>query len=361
MTIVTALGLMSGTSADGIDVAVIETDGTEVVALGPQATVSYDDTLRRRIRAAFGKRTGDERLEYDLTVAHATSVNKLLYQSNITIDKISIIGFHGQTILHRPEDRLTAQIGDGALLARLLGCTVVNRFRDADVAAGGQGAPLVPLYHLALARRARKREALELPIAIVNVGGVANVTFVGEQEADLIAFDTGPGNALIDDWMMAKCGVAMDENGVLAGAGKVDDAVLDRLLGNDYFHRAPPKSLDRNDFGAADIVGLSAADGAATLTAFTAHSIAQAVRHFPATPCRWLVTGGGARNATLMGHLRDLLGTVDPVEALGWRSAALEAEAFAFLAVRSRRGLPLSLPGTTGVPRPLTGGVVNQP
>jgi anhydro-N-acetylmuramic acid kinase len=353
---------MSGTSADGIDVAIIETDGIEVFGLGPCLTVPYPAALRRRIMATYGAARAPAAVVEELTRSHAAAIELLAKKNNLSDLNINIIGFHGQTILHRPQDRLTVQLGDGALLARLTGCAVVNRFREADVAAGGEGAPLVPLYHAALARRAVRSGRLELPVAIVNIGGVANVTYVGAAGApDLIAFDTGPGNALIDDWTRATTGRAMDRGGRLAAAGTVDRRALDLLLAHSYFRRAPPKSLDRDAFSLAPLAGLSAADGAATLSAFTVQAIAGAARHFPAPPRRWLVAGGGVANPTLMRGLAEAAGEVAPVEALGWRSDALEAEAFAYLAVRSLRGLPLSLPSTTGVPRPTTGGVIHSP
>ncbi len=353
---------MSGTSADGIDVAIIETDGIDVFGLGPCLTVPYPPALRRRIMATYGATRAPAAVVEELTHAHAAAIDLLVNKNNVSNLNIKIIGFHGQTILHRPQDRVTVQIGDGALLARLTGCAVVNRFRDADVAAGGEGAPLVPLYHAALARRAVRDGRLELPVAIVNIGGVANVTYVGTAGAhDLIAFDTGPGNALIDDWARATKGLAMDRGGRLAAAGAVDRRALDRLLAHRFFRRRPPKSLDRDAYSLAPLVGLSAADGAATLTAFTVHAIARAARHFPAPPKRWLVAGGGVANRTLMRGLAEAVGEVAPVEAVGWRSDALEAEAFAYLAVRSLRGLPLSLPATTGVPKPMPGGVIHSP
>jgi len=353
---------MSGTSADGIDVAIIETDGIDVFGLGPCLTVPYPPALRRRIMATYGAARAPAAVIEELTRAHAAAIRLLVKRRYLKHSKIYIIGFHGQTILHRPQDRVTVQIGDGALLARLTGTTVVNRFRDADVAAGGEGAPLVPLYHAALARRAARDGRLELPAAIVNIGGVANVTYVGAAGAhELIAFDTGPGNALIDDWARATKGLAMDRGGRLAAAGTVDRRALDRLLAHRYFRRRPPKSLDRDAFSLAPLADLSAADGAATLTAFTVHAIAGAACHFPEPPKRWLVAGGGVANPTLMRGLANAVGEVAPVEALGWRSDALEAEAFAYLAVRSLRGLPLSLPSTTGVPRPMTGGVIHSP
>jgi len=350
-----ALGLMSGTSLDGIDAALVETDGRTVARLGAWATRPYDARLREQLRSVLGGRGDVGAAERALTEAHAAAVAGLLAEAGVAPADVAVIGFHGHTVLHQPERRRTWQIGDGALLARLTERPVVNDFRSSDVAAGGQGAPLVPLYHAALASE------LERPLAVLNLGGVANVTFIGE-DGGLLAFDTGPGNAPIDDWLRRHRGQAMDAGGALARAGRIDAARVDAALAHVYFDRAPPKSLDRDDFTAAMAGDLAAADGAATLTEIAARAAAAAVRHFPAPPRRWLVTGGGRHNAALMAALaRNLDATVEPVEAVGWRGDALEAEAFAFLAVRSLAGLPLSLPSTTGVPQPVLGGKLWRP
>jgi len=279
----------------------------------------------------------------------------LLEEAELAPSDIALVGFHGQTILHRPSERRTWQIGDGATLARVTGIAVVNDFRAADVAAGGQGAPFVPLYHQVLAR------GMTRPVVVVNIGGVANVTFVGVKD-ELMAFDTGPGNAAIDDWAFAHTGEPVDRDGRLARAGRVDEAVLADLLDNPRFRQLPPKSLDRLDFPMSAVEGLSAADGAATLTAFTAAAIARAQEHLPQTPKAWIICGGGRHNPVLMEALRARLpGDVMAAEDVGWRGDYLEAEAFAYLAVRSVKGLPLSLPSTTGVPHPMTGGVLHRP
>lgn len=353
--VVRAIGLMSGTSLDGVDAALIETDGVRVTATGAALTVPYPPAFRERVRGVLGDRGDVAGVARELTERHAEAVARLLAESGLAAADVSVVGFHGQTILHRPAERLTRQIGDGALLAGLTGIAVVDDFRTADVAAGGEGAPLVPLYHLALAR------GLARPLAVLNIGGVANVTYIGADDA-LVAFDTGPGNALMDDWVLATTGRAFDADGGLARSGRVDAGVLARLLAHPYFARPVPKSLDRDELGAREWAHLSPADGAATLLAFTIAAVAAAGRHFPAPPVRWLAAGGGRHNAALLDGLRQALGVpVDPVEAVGWDGDALEAQAFAFLAVRSLRGLPLSLPGTTGVPRPMPGGRHHAP
>ncbi|MBR9971581.1 anhydro-N-acetylmuramic acid kinase [Magnetospirillum sulfuroxidans] len=350
-----ALGLMSGTSLDGIDAALVETDGETVTATGAALTVAYDDGLRAGLRGVLGGGGPVAEIERRLTEAHAQVVTRLLDVAGISAAAIDVIGFHGHTILHRPDQRRTWQIGDAALLARLTGVTVVNDFRSADVVAGGQGAPLVPVYHAALAHD------LAGPLAVLNVGGVGNVTWIGA-DGRLLAFDTGPGNALVDDWALRHTGMAMDMDGALAAAGQVDMAAVEAFSRHAYFAASPPKSLDRDDFqslAATLVAGKSAADGAATLTAFTARAVAMAATHCPIPPRRWLVCGGGRRNPTLMAALAAELGTpVEPVEQVGWDGDALEAQAFAFLAVRSLRGLALTFPGTTGIDRPLTGGRV---
>lgn len=351
-----ALGLMSGTSLDGIDAALLWTDGESVERAGPWRTEPYHDGLRERLRAVLGGRGDVEGVARDLTDAHADAVEHLLHDADVQPHEVDVIGFHGHTILHEPDAGRTWQIGDGRRLAAATGIDVVADFRSADMAAGGQGAPLAPLYHRALSRD------LTAPVAMLNVGGVANVTWIGGNgDGDILAFDTGPGNAMIDDWVRRGTGGAMDGDGALARSGTVDAAALRALLDHRYFSQRPPKSLDRDDFSAAPVAGLSPADGAATLTRFTVATVARGAEHFPTPARRWLVTGGGRHNAFLMESLGQALGVpVEPVEAAGWNGDALEAQAFAFLAVRSLRGLPLSVPGTTGVAAPTTGGVVNR-
>ncbi|MEO5336948.1 MAG: anhydro-N-acetylmuramic acid kinase [Magnetospirillum sp. WYHS-4] len=349
----TALGLMSGTSLDGIDAAILVTDGERIEAFGPALTLPYEPAFRDRLRACLGTR-GDGAVERELTIRHALAVKRLAADWGRPVD---IVGFHGQTVLHRPKDGITVQMGDGALLARETGIPVVGDFRSADVAAGGEGAPLVPLYHAALARD------LDKPLAVLNLGGVGNVTFLG-RDGGLLAFDTGPGNALLDDWVRTHKGMPCDVDGKLALAGRADAFTLVDLFAHPFFRRKPPKSLDRDDLAAAldTVARLSPADGAATLTGFTAGAVGRAVEWLPEEPRRWLVCGGGRRNPALMAALVQALEVpVDPVEAVGWQGDALEAQAFAFLAVRSTRGLALSLPTTTGVARPMPGGTLYRP
>jgi anhydro-N-acetylmuramic acid kinase len=353
-SVITAIGLMSGTSMDGIDAALIDTDGVRVTAFGPRLTRPYSDAFRADLRAALGEGADPDQVaavEADLTAAHAEAVFALLTEAGVPPGKVGVVGFHGHTVFHAPERRLTRQIGNGAALSTATGIPVVFDLRSADVAAGGQGAPLLPVFHQALAAD------LDKPLAVLNLGGVGNVTGLGE--GDPVAFDTGPGNALIDDWCLRHTGQPMDAGGALAASGTPDEAVVARLLAHPYFAAPPPKSLDRDAFATfrTEVEGLSPADGAATLAAFTAATVAESRRHLPVAPSRWLVTGGGRLNPVLMGFLRDRLGVpVEAVESVGWDGDALEAQAFAFLAVRSLRGLPLTWPTTTGCPAPMTGG-----
>jgi len=362
-----ALGMMSGTSLDGVDAALVCSDGEGHVECGPALTLEYQRGLRDRLRALLGTRREDwseavAEAARDCTLVHVRAVAALLLKAHLKAERIDIIGFHGQTINHCPEQGWSWQISDGALLATQTGIDVIADFRSSDLAAGGQGAPLAPLYHGALAAK------MEKPLAVLNLGGVANVSWIGpvsdSGENEIMAFDTGPGNALMDDWAVRAMGRPYDTNGALAAKGKVDEAALAQLLDHPFFDHKPPKSLDRNAFSLAPVEGLSAADGAATLTAFTAHSVARAREFFPAPPRQWLVAGGGRHNPVLMKALaRELAGElegakVEGVESVGWDGDALEAQAFAYLAVRSLKDMPLSLPATTGVSKPVSGGTL---
>ena len=358
-----ALGLMSGTSMDGIDLALIETDGDGHVRRLGSGSVAYDEAFRARLRQALADARGLTRredrpgcladVERELTEQHAEAALRFLGDRMLQPSAVDVIGFHGQTVLHRPEIGLTAQLGDGRLLASRTDIDVVYDMRAADCAAAGEGAPLVPVYHRALVARMPER-----PIAVLNVGGVANVTWIG-RDGTMIAFDTGPGNALIDDWMLRHTGSALDPDGAIAGGGTVNEAVLHALVMHPYFAKPVPKSLDRNTFLPELAHGLSPADGAATLTAFTAEAAIKAREHMPEEPKLWVVCGGGRRNRTLMGMLAARVeNAVVPAEALGLDGDTLEAEAWAYLAVRSLDGLPITFPGTTGVREPMTGGVL---
>ena len=358
-----AIGLMSGTSMDGIDVALIDTDGEDTVRRGPGESFPYPQAFRlllaRSLDVAKSIAVRTERagqlaeVERELTRLTAGAVARFMSAHSINAADVDVIGFHGHTVLHRPERYLTVQIGDGPLLARLTNIDVVYDLRAADCAAMGQGAPLAPVYHRALTARIKTR-----PVAVLNIGGVANVTWIGGDGA-LIAFDTGPGCAMIDDLALRHTGKPCDEDGALAAAGRADDGLVREYLKHSHFAALPPKSLDRNQFALELVEHLSPADGAATLTAFTAAAIGRALEHFPAEPQLWIVTGGGRKNRTLMsmiaGHMHN---AVVPAEAAGLDGDFIEAEAWAYLAVRSLKGLPITFPGTTGADKPLTGGVL---
>jgi anhydro-N-acetylmuramic acid kinase len=357
-----ALGAMSGTSLDGVDAALILTDGETVAAFGDTAYRPYAPEEQAVIRAALGRWPGDSGVAEAAEVvetAHAEVLSRLAGQADL-------VGFHGQTLAHDPGGRGTHQAGDGGVLAAVLGLPVVWDFRTADVSLGGQGAPLAPFYHFALARTLGLAE----PVAFLNLGGVGNLTWIDPALAapDLpgacLAFDTGPANAPVDDLMRARRGLPHDEGGALAAEGSADAEILARFLRHPYFYRMPPKSLDRNDFHGllAEVSGLSDADAAATLTAAAAAAVAEGAAHFPRPVSRVFVTGGGRRNAALMRGIAEGLGCpVGPVEDAGLDGDMLEAQAFAFLAVRVLRGLPTSCPSTTGVAAAVGGGRIERP
>ena len=358
------LGLMSGTSMDGVDAAVITTDGEAIAGFGPRLARPYSEDERALLRRALAQaRSLTDRnarpgvlaeAEAMVTDAHAQAV-EALFGANPG-HAVDLVGFHGQTVFHAPERRLTVQIGDGAALAKRLALPVVFDLRAVDVAAGGEGAPLVPVYHRALVSRA----GLSGTVVVVNIGGVANLTRIGA-DGGLTAGDTGPGNALIDDFVRARTGAAFDRDGALAALGTVDAAALARLIDNPWFVRPLPKSLDRDAFSAEPVAGLSDADGAATLTAFTSHTILKGIVMAGGAD-RIVVCGGGTRNPVLMEMLRGEAGVpVEGADRLGWSPDFIEAEAFAYLAARSLRRLPLTYPGTTGVPQPMTGGRLAAP
>lgn len=358
-----AIGAMSGTSLDGIDVALIATDGEGIVERLAFASTPYDEPFRDRLRdtieaaTSLADRTARPGIladvERELTDRHAAAIEALLAREGRSAGDIDVVAFHGQTVLHAPERALTVQLGDGARLAKALGIPVAYDLRAADVAAGGQGAPLAPVYHRAMAATLGGA-----PLAVLNIGGVANVTFIARDGA-LTAFDTGPGNAPLDDWMLRLTGKAIDRDGATAAAGTVDEAVLARLMEHPYFDASPPKSLDRNFFEAGKLTSLSLEAGAATLAAFTAAAVARAETLAPDPPERWIIAGGGRHNRAILAALSERLsGDVVTAEQAGFDGDAVEAEAWAYLGVRCLNGLPITFPGTTGVAEAMTGGVV---
>ena len=354
-----ALGAMSGTSLDGIDAAVLVTDGETIHAFGETDYREYSDRERGILRAALGKWQDDD------VAAAARVVEHGHYSLLAGFEDIALVGFHGQTLAHDPDAGRTHQVGDGAALAQRLGWPVVWDFRSADVRLGGQGAPLAPFYHFALARWMQA----DAPLAFLNLGGVGNLTWIDptktrpEDDGALLAFDTGPANALLDDAMLRRTGQPRDEGGALAARGRIDDRIVADFLAHPYFYRMPPKSLDRDTFAglARAVEGLSDADAAATLTAAAALAVADSLRHCPVPPRTIHVCGGGRHNPTLMQMIAAAVdGAVVPVDAAGLDGDMLEAQAFAYLAVRVARGLPTSCRGTTGVAAAVSGGTVSR-
>jgi anhydro-N-acetylmuramic acid kinase len=357
--VIRALGAMSGTSLDGVDAAVVDTDGEVIHAFGPTAYRAYTDAEQTLLRAALGKWPGDAGLEEAQALvedAHHAVLSQF--------DDVDLIGFHGQTLAHDPGGRGTHQLGDGAALAERLGLPVVWDFRSADVRLGGQGAPLAPFFHFACAKWIKAQE----PVAFLNLGGVGNLTWIDptrakpEEEGALLAFDTGPANAPINDLVHRRLGLAYDKGGQLAARGTVADGALELFLDEPFFLKMPPKSLDRDAF--ADMLDLvrelGDADAAATMTAMSAAAVMRGMEHCPTPPKRLLVTGGGRHNPVMMQMLRAGLDCpVDPVEAVGLDGDMLEAQAFAYLAVRVARGLPTSCPTTTGVRAAVGGGILS--
>ncbi len=361
------IGLMSGTSMDGVDAAWLETDGEQVSSFGASLMVPYEPAFRARLHRFVSSVPEKHHpqagaIEVELTDLHAKAVEALIAKAGRGPD---LIGFHGQTVWHRPQRRQTWQIGDGRRLAKALQVPVVYDFRSNDVNNAGQGAPLLPLFHAKLVAERAK------PIVVANIGGVANITWLGERRDSpgatqfpyaILGFDTGPGNAMLDDWMLKHTGAAMDRDGKASGAGRVDTARLARLLSSPFFSQPPPKSLDRLAFDMRVVEGLSVNDGAATLIEFTAASIVKAISLCPAPPRQLLVTGGGRHNPTLMRRLTELSGLpTQPIEAVGCDGDVIEAQAFAYFAARHVRGLPLTYPEITGVSKPLMGGKLAEP
>jgi anhydro-N-acetylmuramic acid kinase len=365
----TAIGLMSGTSMDGIDVALLRTDGETVVERGPSLYLPYDDALQARWKKALltakAIRARTERpedladAERALTLCHAAAIKSFLLRNDLTPSDVDVIGFHGQTVLHRPDEALTVQIGDGPLLAQETGIDVVYDMRANDMVFGGQGAPLIPVYHAALS--ANLPEQFEAPAVFVNIGGISNLTFVGA-DGTLSAFDSGPGNMLIDQWIEAHTGKAYDRNGATAARGNVVPSLVEQYLDSPFFSANIRRSLDRSDFLPPVKGEISLEDGARTLAHLTGASILKLVGYLPHPPKTYVVCGGGRLNPVIMAEFTELAArqgaTVIAAEAAGFDGGSMEAEAWAYLAVRSLKGLALTFPGTTGVGQAVTGGML---
>lgn len=363
---------MSGTSLDGVDAAFLETDGQSIVRFGPNLCLEYSDADRRLLQQVTqdalkwkfrGSRPRSFAAAVDVIHAvHLKAVRQLCRANPDWAKKLSIIGFHGQTVVHHPpkggKKGQTLQLGDGHALASALGVPVYYDFRTADMAAGGQGAPLAPIYHQALASYSN----LSLPVAVLNLGGVGNVTVLSAG-GELIASDAGPGNGPLDSWIAHKGLGNFDPYGRYALAGTPKFELVDHWLKKGFFQSPVPRSADRFDFDVLnDMKRLSAEDGAATLAAFTALSVLQTVNAMGQTPEVLIVCGGGRHNKAMMWMLREHLAVnVKTAEDVGWNSDAIEAQAFAYMAVRSKLNLPISFPNTTGIIKPLSGGVLAMP
>lgn len=357
-----ALGLLSGSSIQGVDAALISTDGVDVYDYGPCVNVPYDEALRDKIRSVIGRKPESEEelariaeIEREITEFHARIVKDFIADYDVKID---VIGFEGHTVYNNPAEHYTLQMGDGALLSELTGIKVVNKFHKADILAGGQGGPLEPVYHAAVCSDMGK------PIAVVNIAGLSNVTWIGSY-GEMMAFDTGPGNAAINDWVRKHAGMDMDYNGKLAITGTVNEQIVASLMRHKYFGKYPPKSADRETFKEKleHLEGLSLEDGAATVTAFVAESIAYSIlMYLPEIPKILLVCGGGAKNPTILRFLRQRLPDmiVKTVSEEGLNSEALGAQSIAFQAVRRLYYLPISFPTTTGVSEPMIGGQISE-
>jgi anhydro-N-acetylmuramic acid kinase len=371
--VVWAAGCMSGTSLDGVDVAMLRTDGVDIFEFGPSAFRGYSAAEQSLLRSQLGLWEASGEACDLVHSAHIETLNSLkLLDDEVTLSDCKIIGFHGQTFAHDPAGRGTYQAGDGAILAQALDIPVTWDFRTLDVKMGGQGAPLAPFFHHACARYLVAQGQIDAgaPVVFLNLGGVGNLTWVDPTIADpaaegaLLAFDTGPANAPINDLCMTRLGVPFDAGGALAAQGRVDEILLAAFLAHPYFKELPPKSLDRNDFHdvLSQIVPLSDVDAAATLTAMAAQAVVQGMRHCPRAPSRVLTCGGGSKNATLMAMLQEGLACpVEPVETAGLDGDMLEAQAFAYLAMRVKNGLATSSPMTTGVAAAIGGGRVSKP
>ena len=359
---ITVIGLMSGTSLDGVDASIIKTDGVDVFDFGSSINVPYGDELRAKLQKLLNSSVDVvndlefiNNLEKEFTLFNAKVVEELLLDYD---GKIDLIGFSDLTFHHDPKNHISYQLGDGQLLSDLTQIKVVNRFRTADVRLGGQGSPLIPIFYSALTSKMQK------PVVVLNIGGISSVSWFG-QNGEMLAFDSGVGNGVINDWILKHSGEQIDYNGRFAAMGKVDEQVLSCLMRHKYFDVLPPKSVDVNIFKEKleNLEGLSIEDGAATATAFVAESITSSLKKYvEEMPKEIIITGGGAKNPTLMRMIRQRLSGIEVVSAadVDWDVSALEAQAFAFLATRRLSYMPNSFPTTTGVIEPTIGGEVSD-
>ncbi len=347
------IGLMSGTSMDGVDAALITTDGKEVIKTHGALTIPYSAGFRKTLRKYLGKKSVPQNISHEITHAHITAIKELLNQENLTSKEIDLIGFHGQTIYHNPQEKCSIQIGDPDLLAQETRIDVIFNLRQEDIKHGGQGAPLVPVFLAAITNTLQAT----LPIAFLNIGGVSNITYV-DTDQQLIAFDMGPGNALMDDFLFSRTGKAFDKNGRCAAQGKALQSKISQFLADPYFDKPTPKSLDRNHFYKAleSVENLETEDAMATLNQMTTQSIVKGCQHLPKMPALWVLCGGGRKNLTLQKNLEQEITNVISAEDIGLDGDALEAQAFGYLAVRSILNEPITFPSTTNVDQSRSGG-----
>ena len=352
----TILGLMSGTSCDGIDIALLKTDGHTIGEFGPGMVFTYDDLFSNQLRNLFLEKDylNILRIEKKLTELHASAVFDFLKKEILDIKNIELIGMHGHTVIHLPKEKISLQIGNPCLLSELTGASVISNFRIRDIARGGEGAPLVPIFHQAIAKK-----FLLDNVAFLNIGGVSNITYI--EGNNIHAFDAGPGSALIDNFVRERCQLSYDNNGEIAAKGKPDERILKSCLSDQFYKKNPPKSLDRNHFNYIDLTNINLEDGAATLTYITAKSIEAGVRLLNKRPNKILICGGGRKNKFLVDIIKQELADIDLciIDEIGINGDLVEAYAFAYLAARSNLKLPLSYPTTTGTSSPCTGGLIS--
>ena len=356
--ILNALGILSGSAIDGVDITFIKTDGVDVFETGHTITVPYEDELRQKIRSVLGLKPDTpenqnllNEVEKELTQFWAEAVKDYIATYDVEVD---VIGLDGHTVCNEPKNHFIYQLGDGELLSKLTGIKVVYNFHSADIAAGGQGAPLGVTFYNAITMQKEK------PLAVVDISGISSISWIGSY-GEMVSFHSGPGNAAIDEWVMKHAGMHMDYNGKLAITGVVNEQIVSALMKHKYFAKYPPKSTHREEFKEKleHLEGLSLEDGAATATAFVAESIAYSLLlYVPEIPKKIMVCGGGAKNPTLMRFLRQRLPDVEVCTAEDWgqNSIAVGVQTIAFLAVRRLYYLPISFPTTTGVYEPMIGG-----
>jgi len=365
-----SIGLMSGTSTDGIDVSIIRSDGEQFIELVDDMYLKYEDRLKSKLIKIISLCTSKEHftkiaekikeLEKEITQIHSKA-SQLIMKKNKNIN-IDLIGFHGQTIIHKPKDGYSLQIGDAQLLSNFTNTTVISDFRKNDILNGGQGAPLSPIYHQLILTKIKSK----LPSAVINVGGISNITYVDEFNK-MFSFDIGPGNCLIDQWVRYKTNREFDKDGVIANSGKVNQYILNKYLGDPYYKKKFPKSLDIKDFDLKDLEDISFEDGCATLSMLTVKSIVSAINNFKNQPNLILFAGGGRKNKYIFNKIKEEFGNsimlIDDFNLKGDFSAGLngdfiESQAFAYLAIRSYLKKNITFPNTTGVNKPCSGGLV---